>query len=249
MKYFLFLIFTLVTIAPAFAANYKVSDVRVDVEAETAIEARDKAMNEARQNAFNVLMGRMGVNDDFSVDDRTIATMVDSFEINREKLSRNRYLASVNVAFNERAVQGFLGRYTNRALPDNNNYTQQNAQIPNQQPYGNEAYNPYALQSQRHSERLPGAEQNRPVRELSQPIQNYTIQVNLSTLQDWLQIKQSLKSIGVVNIDLLNARRAVVNLGYNGQPSALQTDLNMKGLQLYRNTAADGVPYVLMRRG
>ena len=247
MKYILSLFFAFATIFPAFAIDYKVTNIRVDVQAENAIEARDKAMNDARRNAFNVLVGRMGMGGDFNVDDRTIATMVDSFEINREKLSSDRYLASVNVAFNERAVQGFLARFANQNSPDKDIYSTESTQAISTQQAGRNIYDPSPGQSSFLDKGDVAG--NRAMVTKNQSMQNYRIQINLSTLQDWVRIKQSLKTIGTVNVALLNAQRAVVNLGYNGKPSALQSDLNMKGLQLYRNNAANAIPYVLMRRG
>jgi hypothetical protein len=99
--------------------NYIVRNIAVDIEGESATQAREKALNTARRNGFNVMVNRVtnGANTP-DADDRTIASMVNNFEINREKLSKNRYLASVNVTFNERAVQAYLGRNTTVAIND-----------------------------------------------------------------------------------------------------------------------------------
>lgn len=110
---------------PAVAQPYEVSNIAVDVEGENAMDARTKALNKARRDGFHILTTRMldaGERASLpDIDDATIATMVNDFEINREKYSKNRYLASVNIRFNPHAVQGFLGRYTNMVLPDRPN--------------------------------------------------------------------------------------------------------------------------------
>jgi len=88
-----------------------IENVAVDVTGNNALDARDKALNQARRNAFSILSRRLDLGGDvIAEDDRTIATLVDSFEINREKLSSNRYMASINVLFNEPAIQGYLGQ-------------------------------------------------------------------------------------------------------------------------------------------
>lgn len=102
--------------------QYLVENIAVDVEGENAIEAREKALTKARRDAFDVLAGRLLEEEEKaslgSIDDQTIASLVNDFEINREKLSSNRYLASVNVRFNQRAVQSYLGRYLAAPQPD-----------------------------------------------------------------------------------------------------------------------------------
>ena len=107
--------------AAAKAVDYTVSNLAVDVEGENAIDAREKALVQARANAFNILKKRLaseGMTGTIPTpDDGAIASMVNSFEINREKLSKNRYLASVNVSFNSRAVQGYTGRYQQQQNP------------------------------------------------------------------------------------------------------------------------------------
>jgi|GEM_PF-3701040 len=126
-----FIIFN--TESKSFAADstYIVKNIAVDVEGKDAIDARDKALTKARRDAFNILSGRfLDANERATlgyVDDAMINSMVNDFEINREKFSRNRYLASIEVRFNERAVRSYLGRYTYKTLPDSTYGQQHNA--------------------------------------------------------------------------------------------------------------------------
>jgi len=126
------------------ANDYVVKNIKVDVTADSATEARTKALGKARMNAFNVLKNRIvpesEKNDLPASTNSVVSTMVDSFEINREKLSKNRYLASVNVTFNERAVQSYLGRYTNMALSDE--YYQGHTEKKTDEPAVGQKYTP-----------------------------------------------------------------------------------------------------------
>lgn len=119
---------------------YAVKNIAVDVEGENAIDAREKALTKARRDAFDILSGRLLSATEKSgmghVDDNTINSMVNDFEINREKFSRNRYLANVDVRFNERAVRSYLGRFTYSALPD----TTYRPQQPVTQPYQDNSF-------------------------------------------------------------------------------------------------------------
>lgn len=130
----------------AFASSeaYVIKNIAVDMEGENAIKARESAMKKARRDAFNILSSRL-LNADArqslpQASDAAIAAMINDFEINREKYSKNRYLASINITFNDRAVQGYFGRYTNIALPDN---TYSNAT----QPYDNSTAQPHTTAS------------------------------------------------------------------------------------------------------
>ena len=129
----IFLLCTLFAIPPVFADQFSVENIAVDVEGENTIAARDKALVKARRDAYNILTSRLLKAEERNrvsgADDSTIATLVDNFEINREKLSQKRYLANISIHFNPQAVRGYMGRYTNMAVTDN--YTQAN-QLPTQ---------------------------------------------------------------------------------------------------------------------
>jgi len=220
----IYVLIALIVMIPAMsmASDYKISNVRVDVEADTAIAAREQAMTKARKNAFNTLMRRLGYTEDVTADDRTIATLVDSFEINREKLSNNRYLASVNIMFNEQAVRSYLPLY------EQQRNAAQGAIVNSQ--------NIMSAQSHRMTLRNSAS---------------YKMQIDIQNIQQWLRIKNDLNHIGYVQIDRLSTRRAFVTLFYKGAAGQLQGALNQKGWQLYHNTpqAINDAPYILMGNG
>lgn len=229
------------------ASDYVVKNIKVDVEAESAIDARGKALNTARRNAFNIVTERLlGGSDKTSMphaNDNMIASMVDSFEINREKLSKNRYLASVNVTFNERAVQAYMGRHTNIALPD-----QPYQETPVNVPSNGVGEINHDRQIQ-HSN-LYGQYQQNQNTQVRNAV-SYKMRIDLKNIREWVKIQKSLEAIGNVSIHSLNAARAIVTVSYQGDATQLQQAMNMKGMQLYSNTQASSydVPYVLVVRG
>lgn len=252
-KIFIGLLTVFITINAAYAVDYTINNIKVDVEGESAIDARNKALIDARRNAFNILSKRLTSDGQQSsmpsVSDDQIAAMVNSFEINREKLSKNRYLASVNVAFNERAVQGYIGRYTNMAMPDQNLAypTTPSGSISTQDTIGATG-NTQIQHSNLYRQYL---QQQNQQHAMSANMIPYKMQVDLNDIRNWVSVQRSLEAIGNVRINSLNTRRAIVTLFYTGDASQLQQNLNMKGMQLYSNNpnAAQNVPYILMSRG
>lgn len=123
MRVLLFMMTTLLFTVSGVLANdpYTVSNIAVDMQGTNAIEARDNAHAKARRDAFNILTGRLLDRDSQSrlpdAGDNDIAAMVNNFEINREKYSKDRYLASLNITFNPNAVRGYLQRYATYAPP------------------------------------------------------------------------------------------------------------------------------------
>jgi hypothetical protein len=230
---------------PAFSNPYQINNVKVDVEGESAIDAREKALQQARRSAFEVLTKRMVSSDARTampnIDDQTIAAMVDSFEINREKLSKNRYLASVNVTFNERAIQGYLGRHTTMAIPDTStNLPSVQAQNTPVDDNMNAPYNPNATY------------QNQPP--MIGSLNTYRIRVNLNGIYEWINIQNQLRAISgvkMLEVNALNASFAIMTLSYAGDGSRLQNDLNSRGMQIYSNTnpSMGYIPYILVKRG
>lgn len=239
MKQNLFITFIFIFLihGSAVAANYVVRDVKVDVEAKSAIEARNNALNKARRVAFNVLSTRLlNANEKKSIStasDNDIASMVDSFEINREKQSKNRYLASVNVTFNERAVQTYLGRYSNVGLPD----SYYDTPLPNKEPVQQHPSNTrqqYEQTFQNNINAIP-----------------YKMKVDLRNIRQWVTIQKTLEAVGNISINSISSNRAVVTLLFSGDASHLQQSLNMKGMQLYSNSNMPNpqAPYTLMVKG
>lgn len=86
-------------------ANLIVSDVMIDRTADNAVQAREQAMAEARREAFKRLAQKYMTPAAYASfrmpDDRTIATMVQDFEIKGEQLSSTRYVASFTVRFRD----------------------------------------------------------------------------------------------------------------------------------------------------
>ncbi len=87
-------------------ANLVISDVMVDKSADNAMAAREQAMTEARRAAFQKLAERHLTPAAYATfrmpDDRTIATLVQDFEIKGEQVSAKRYVAKFTVRFSER---------------------------------------------------------------------------------------------------------------------------------------------------
>lgn len=219
--------------------NYNIENVAVDIESESAVSARDKALVVARRNAFNVLKSRLlSGTHVIEADDRQIAMMVDSFEINREKLSKNRYLASVNVRFNERAVNSFLSRqpmsrHTNNDLSfldgvlgghDTMMTSPQNKMDHNQENHvGGRSF-------------------------------SYDIVTTIHGLRDYMAIKNQLSRIPMIKslrLVSLSSQKLVLSVDYQGGAQQFQNDLVSRGMQLYSNPrVVNGeAPYILIRRG
>lgn len=86
-------------------ANLVVDDVMVDRTADNAVLAREQAIAEARSQAFRKLAERHLTPAAYASfrmpDDRTIATLVQDFEIRGEQLSATRYVAKFTVRFRD----------------------------------------------------------------------------------------------------------------------------------------------------
>lgn len=86
-------------------ANLIVDDVMVDRTAANAVVAREQALNDVRREAFRKLAERHmtpGAYANFRMpDDRTIAGLVQDFEIKGEQLSTTRYVGKFSVRFRD----------------------------------------------------------------------------------------------------------------------------------------------------
>jgi hypothetical protein len=98
---------------PAPTDPYTVADVNADVTADHAGHARDQALAQAERAAFVQLCGRLGVAPEraskFSDDD--IAILVQSFDLQSERLSSVRYIGVFTIHFKQAAVQKKLGKF------------------------------------------------------------------------------------------------------------------------------------------
>ena len=107
---------------PAPSADpYIVTDVNADVTADHSGHARDQALAQAERAGFAQLCTRLGVPTErvakFSDDD--IAALVQSFDLQSERLSSVRYIGVFTLRFKQAAVQKKIGKYQTAANPTN----------------------------------------------------------------------------------------------------------------------------------
>ncbi|MBX6324354.1 MAG: hypothetical protein IRY94_21285, partial [Rhodospirillaceae bacterium] len=92
-----------------------VEGIAVDVTAESAQAARDKALVEGQRKAFDQLMQRIVQPQDLGrvpqVSDAQIADMVLDFEIASEQTSTVRYIGRLNYRFDGDRVRALLSSY------------------------------------------------------------------------------------------------------------------------------------------
>jgi len=93
--------------------SYTVADVNADVTADRSGHARDQALTQAERTAFMQLCARLGIAAEhvakFSDDD--IAALVQSFDLQSERLSAVRYIGVFTIHFKPAAMQKKIGRY------------------------------------------------------------------------------------------------------------------------------------------
>lgn len=93
-------------------SGFTVSGVTVDETAENAVVARDQAMIKARRQALVMLAERTLDPEAFKAftppDDTVISTMIRDFEVQDERVSATRYMASMTFRFAPGAVAGLL---------------------------------------------------------------------------------------------------------------------------------------------
>lgn len=95
---------------PPNASVYTVSDVAVDVTADSAAKARDQAMAEGQRTAFAQLLERLGVSPSVGakLNSDDLSTLVQNFEVQNERASSVRYIGALTVHFRPLAVRNFL---------------------------------------------------------------------------------------------------------------------------------------------
>lgn len=110
----LFLPVFFATSLSAIAADklFTVNNVKVDITAESSVKAQQQAFEEARVKAFNILSARMLSEDEIedfeNPDSDIISSLIQDFEIQNEKLSSVRYIASYNFRFKDEEVRRYL---------------------------------------------------------------------------------------------------------------------------------------------
>jgi hypothetical protein len=81
------------------------------VTADTAAHARDQALLQAERAAFTQLCARMGAPDSAAkLDDATLESLVQSFEVQSEHLSAVRYIAVFTIQFKPLSTQKKIGK-------------------------------------------------------------------------------------------------------------------------------------------
>jgi hypothetical protein len=93
---------------------YTVTDVAADVTADNANHARDQALMQAERSAFTQLCAKLNAPDaSAKMTDDALASLVQSFEVQSERVSALRYNGVFTIRFKPAAIQRKLGKYMN----------------------------------------------------------------------------------------------------------------------------------------
>ena len=101
----------LCVVSPAQAANpvFTIEDVKVDVTASNALEAKQRAFEQAQVDAFEIMAGRMLSESEIKAapqpDLSTISLLIQDFEVTKEQLSAVRYVGTYTFRFKDDAVR------------------------------------------------------------------------------------------------------------------------------------------------
>lgn len=105
-----------INIPSSWADSYTVEDIKVDVSASNAVQAREKAFEEAQIKGYKMLAERFLSNEELenftTPDINTVAIFVKDFEVTNEKLSATRYAGTYKIRYSPKA---FANRKTNTA--------------------------------------------------------------------------------------------------------------------------------------
>jgi hypothetical protein len=92
--------------------TYTIGGIEVDVTGADAIQARQKAIRDARQQGIKLLVERMVPAEDRArvppIDDARLDGLVRGIEFQRERSAGNRYIATLSVVFNAEPVRTWL---------------------------------------------------------------------------------------------------------------------------------------------
>lgn len=93
--------------------TYTVGGIDVDVTGPDAVQARQKGIREARQQAVKLLVERMVAAEDRPrvppIDDARLDGLVRGIEFSRERTAGSRYIATLSVVFSAEPVRAWLG--------------------------------------------------------------------------------------------------------------------------------------------
>ena len=98
---------------------YMVAKLPVDVTAKNAVEAKSKALAEAQSRAFQIILRRVapfGASAQLEVGPQELEALIGGLSVRNEKYSTTRYIASLDITFNEQAVRELLA---SRGIPIN----------------------------------------------------------------------------------------------------------------------------------
>lgn len=91
---------------------YTVEGVEVDVVAENAVKAREKAVDEAQVKAYQMLaerfLGAEAMKTFKTPDPITVSSLVQDFEVTKEQLSKKRYKGTYTVRFRPNTFKGSM---------------------------------------------------------------------------------------------------------------------------------------------
>ncbi len=91
---------------------FVVRDIFVDATEETTALAREKAFADGRAVAFSQLVSRLAVDssqlDEDTLTDEDITSLLQAFEVNDERTTTGRYIATLTFAFDPAAVRSLL---------------------------------------------------------------------------------------------------------------------------------------------
>jgi hypothetical protein len=92
------------------ASIFEVTDVAVDITADSAAHARDQAIAEAQRTALEQLLGRLGTDAALAarLDDDSLSALVQHFEVQNERTSSVRYIGVFTVQFRPIATRDWL---------------------------------------------------------------------------------------------------------------------------------------------
>lgn len=98
--------------AAAFADGYTVRGIAVDVEAEDAVTARERAIEQAQQDGLRSLLERLTLPQYYgqlpAADQQALTRLVSAYEVEEESLSATRYVGRLSVVYDEQAVQNLM---------------------------------------------------------------------------------------------------------------------------------------------
>jgi hypothetical protein len=107
-------IFTAISPVNALANAYEVRNVKVDVVAQSSLEARDKAFRQAQRDAFQTMASRFLEGDELknfkAPEFEKIARMVRDVELVSEQSSSRRYVGVFNIRFKSSSLKNHFGK-------------------------------------------------------------------------------------------------------------------------------------------